>query len=237
VVGLTPGDKLPSERELMKRLAVGRSSLREAIKGLSTLGIIEVAAGSGMYVASGEPSALAKPISWGLLMSERSTRDVIDTRRAVEVELAGLAAERATQEDLAAINERLCLMRASADDLEAQVRFDLEFHLAIAQAAHSNVLYHVMETLRHVLRVWFREISASHLTFEERIARHTAIYDAIRAHEVGRSREVMAEHLGSTAAWLMDAVPSAVAKTQGQRGQQNGSWAPRITEGFTSFSS
>src|SRR5437870_1218229 len=114
--GLRPGDKLPSERELMVHLSVGRSSLREAIRTLGALGMVEVAVGSGMYVADGGTSALTRPLSWGLLMGGQSTRDVIDARRVIEVELVGLAAERATEEDLAAIAEQLNLLRANGDD-------------------------------------------------------------------------------------------------------------------------
>src|SRR5262245_35819330 len=68
---LKPGDKLPSERELMDRLAVGRSSLREAIKMLRAIGVVDVAAGEGMFVGRGDASALTQPLSWGLLLSER----------------------------------------------------------------------------------------------------------------------------------------------------------------------
>jgi DNA-binding FadR family transcriptional regulator len=214
--GLTPGDRLPSERELMKRLSVGRSSLREAIRALVALGIVEVVPGSGTYVARGESAALARPLSWSLLMSERSTRDVIDTRRAVEVELAGLAAERATPADLARIHECLRLMQICDGDEAAFVRYDLAFHLAIAQGAHSQVLYHVLDTLRHILRVWFHEVAPQSATIEERIARHAAIDETIRSRDVARARELMAAHLDSGAQWLLQAVGSAIGRRQSQ---------------------
>jgi GntR family transcriptional repressor for pyruvate dehydrogenase complex len=116
--GLRPGDKLPSERELMARLAVGRSSLREAIKTLRALGIVKVTGGSGTFVANGNISALTQPLSWRLLMTEHITREVIEARRVVEVELASLAAERATPEDIAAISQRLETMKAATTDAE-----------------------------------------------------------------------------------------------------------------------
>src|SRR6476660_7341055 len=91
---LRPGDRLSSERELMASLSVGRSSLREAIKSLAAFGVVEVAVGSGTYVADGDTSLLTRPLSWSLLIGERSTDDLIEARRILEVELVGLAAER-----------------------------------------------------------------------------------------------------------------------------------------------
>ena len=89
---------------------------------------------------------------------ERSAREVIEARRVVEVELAGLAAARATDLEVSAIAEKLALMQASLHDADAFARYDLEFHLAVARAAHNQVLYHVLDTLRHVLRAWFVEV-------------------------------------------------------------------------------
>src|SRR5262249_39354294 len=151
------GDKLPSEQELMARLAVGRSSLREAVKTLAALGVVEVAVGSGMYVADGDTAMINRPLFWGLLMSDQSTPDVVEARRAVEIELAGMAAERATDAEIEAIRGKMALMEQHLDDPDAFARYDLEFHLAVAEAAHNEVLHHVIDTLRHVMRVWFRE--------------------------------------------------------------------------------
>jgi GntR family transcriptional repressor for pyruvate dehydrogenase complex len=204
--GLKPGDKLPSERELMGRLSVGRSSLREAVKTLSALGIVDVRVGSGMFVADGEASMLTRPLSWGLLMGERSTRDVMEARRVVEMELAGLAAERATPEEIRAIEEHLALMRASLDDADAFARHDVGFHLAIAAAAHSEVLRHVMETLRHVMRVWFVEVFPRRPDRAEPIRRHEPIAAAIRAGDADGARRAMAEHLDSGAKWLIESL-------------------------------
>lgn len=204
--GLKPGDRLPSERQLMARLSVGRSSLREAIKALSAVGIVEVSVGSGTFVADRANAMLTKPLSWGLLMGERNARDVIEARRVVEVELAGLAAERATDEELAVIGERLALMRVSCDDADAFLRYDLEFHLAIARAAHSQVLYHVVDTLRHILRVWFVQVFSRVEDKGLFIAQHAPIYDAIRARDPLAARQAMVSHLESGAAWLLDSL-------------------------------
>ncbi|HEY3079163.1 MAG TPA: FadR/GntR family transcriptional regulator [Chloroflexota bacterium] len=211
--GLRPGDKLPSERELTARLSVGRSSLREAVKTLTAFGVVEVNVGSGTYVAAGETSLLTRPLSWSLLIGEHSTRDVIEARRIVEVELAGLAAERATDAELDALAEKLALMSVSLENAEAFARHDLEFHLAIARAAHNQVLYQVMDTLRHVLREWFVKAfpwgDSSVL-----MARHRRIHDAIRARDVDAARREVAEHIAGGARWLLE----TMERTRGNGG-------------------
>jgi GntR family transcriptional repressor for pyruvate dehydrogenase complex len=194
---LRPGDKLPSERELMVRLGVGRSSLREAIKTLSAIGIVVVQIGDGMYVGSGQSAILTKPLSWGLLIGEHTVREVVEARFLVETELCALAAERATDDDLNAIGALLDAMRAGSDDADAFTQADQEFHLAIAAAARNGVLYHVLDMLRHIVRVWMFK------TFVDDPVRHTGIIDheriaaALRAHDPAAARAAMGEHLTS----------------------------------------
>ncbi len=202
--GLKPGDKLPSERELCARLSVGRSSLREAIKTMTALGVVEVAVGEGMFVGRGQSSILTKPLSWALLMGERSTRELIEARRVVEVELAGMAAERATEEEIATIAERLEAMRASLTDVDTYSRCDVEFHLAVARAGHNQVLHHVVDTLRQILRVWIVEVLLSYEDKTESFNQHVPIYEAIRARDVQAARAAMRAHLDSAGARLLD---------------------------------
>ncbi len=201
--GLRPGDKLPSERDLMARLAVGRSSLREAIKTLSAIGIVDVQIGEGMFVGAGQASLLTKPLSWGLLIADHSAREVIEARRVVEVELAGLAAERATAADLAAIGERLAAMHRSAGDAEAFTRADQEFHLAIAAAARNGVLYQVLDTLRHIVRIWIYKTFSEYEDKQPGLAEHDAIAAALRGRDAAAARRAMAAHLDAAGARLL----------------------------------
>jgi GntR family transcriptional regulator, transcriptional repressor for pyruvate dehydrogenase complex len=105
--GLKPGDQLISERELMARLEVGRSSLREAIKTLCALGILEIKRGTGTFIGSGDTSILSKPLAWGLFLSQSNIQQVIEARSVIEVALAGWAAERATEEEITEIGRLL----------------------------------------------------------------------------------------------------------------------------------
>jgi GntR family transcriptional repressor for pyruvate dehydrogenase complex len=213
--GLRPGDRLPSERQLMVQLAVGRSSLREAMKALSVIGIVDVSVGSGTFVADGVTSVLTKPLAWALLMGEKDARDLSEARQAIEGQLAALAAQRATPEDLMAIGERLALMGANLDDAEAFTRYDLEFHLAIARAAHSEVLARVVETLRHLLHHWFLEVYSRVEDKRSFVAQHAPIYEAIRARDAEGARRAMIEHLDNGLVWLLDSLHRAKPPSDG----------------------
>jgi len=203
--GLRPGDRLPTERELMARLSVGRSSLREAVSVLSAIGVVEVSVGEGMFVGRGGSSALTMPLSWGLLMSDESAREVIEARRIIEVELSGLAAQRASEEDIAKIKEDAAQLEASQDDGSAFVRIDLDFHLAIARAAHNQVMFHILETLQQVVRAWMNKVTREFFEGNPRpaFAEHAAICEAIVRRDGQQARSAMGAHLERGAARLL----------------------------------
>jgi GntR family transcriptional repressor for pyruvate dehydrogenase complex len=195
--GLKPGDKLPSVRQLSEQFFVGRSSLREAIRILSAIGVIDVSVGEGMSVGRGDMSLIARPLTLGLLMGEQSRDDLIETRRLIEVQMAGLAAERATDAEIATITRHLETMRVSQEDPGRYSAADLAFHLAIAQASHNRLLYNLLHTLRHVLGALITKIvvdyDANHMPQSFKV--HVPIFEAIRARNGQAAREAMAVHL------------------------------------------
>ena len=202
--GLKAGDKLPSERELVARLAVGRSSLREAIKVLSGIGVIRVVRG-GMFVGGGDTSILSRPFAWALLLGERSTREVVEARRAVETELAALAATRANADTLAAIEEHLAGMHANIHDPAAFSHHDLQFHLAVARAADNRVLSHILETLRNIVGAWIDKVIAGNRGKPRSYEEHVPIYAAIRDRDAQGARVAMGTHLDAAAMRLLEA--------------------------------
>ncbi|MBO0701869.1 MAG: FadR family transcriptional regulator [Candidatus Dormibacteraeota bacterium] len=195
--GLRAGDRMPSERELMRQLRVGRSSLREAVKTLSALGVLRVAGGEGMFVGDGT-GVLTQPVSWGLLIGDHANREVVEARRVIEVALAGQAALRAGGEDIEAIAGRLKALREAAGTAELGVDADAAFHAAIAAAARNRVLSHVLDTLRWLVRDWMRQ-TFSAAAGPDSYREHVRIYEAIRDHDVAAAEEAMAEHLGQAA--------------------------------------
>ncbi len=194
-LGMRPGDKLPTERELVTRFSVGRSSIREAIKILNAIGVVQIVPGAGMFVGNGNLSLLAKPLSLGFLMGGRGTAELIEARHLLEVELAGLAAQRASAEEVAAIEEGLFEMRLRQEDVERYAEADIRFHLAVARGAHNEVLLDLLETLQHIIRNWIfksiREVEGMPSSLHE----HIPIVEAIRGHDPMRARAAMKEHL------------------------------------------
>jgi len=206
---MKPGDKLPTERELITTFRVGRSSIREALKILSAIGVVRIVAGAGMFVGNGNLSLLAKPLSLGFLRGGRGTAELIEARRLLEVELAGLAAVRATPEEIDAIEKGLAEMEATQHDLERYIESDIRFHGAIARGAHNDVLLDLLETLQHIIRHW---IVKSIEEFEGRpssIHEHVPIYDAIKAHDAVRARTAMNEHLEKSGWRLLQTATSS----------------------------
>lgn len=206
--GFEPGQKLPAERELMAGLAVGRSSLREAIKSLRALGVIEVVPGEGMFVGQGGLSVLAKPLSWGLLMQKDSAEEVIEARGFIERQLAGLAAERSTVEDKEHLTAAIARMKDRETDPSAYVDADLSFHLAVARAAHNAVLHHILQTLQSVMRAWMVRVLAKVEHKPASLHEHIPIYEAIMDGDAPRAREAMSRHLESAGERLLVAIPT-----------------------------
>src|SRR3984885_2314622 len=125
------GDKIPAERELCLKLGVGRASLREALKALEIMGMIETRLGDGTYVCK-RSDFFSRPLLWAIASSsEADARELIEARTLIEVELAGLAAERATPENLKQITAQLDRMIKAKKNPQEFVQADVNFHLAI----------------------------------------------------------------------------------------------------------
>src|SRR5262249_54598873 len=146
--GARVGQKLPAERELVEIFGVGRSSVREALKSLSLLGLLEIRQGDGTYVRSPSSDLLPQVIQWGLMLSDHKRAEMIEARRVIEVAVAELAASRRTESDLAELETHLQGMRDSVDSLEQWVEHDMQFHFAVAKAAHNGALADYLFRLR-----------------------------------------------------------------------------------------
>jgi len=191
---LKPGDRLPTERELMARLTVGRSSLREAIKNLNAVGALEVKRGSGIFVGNGDTAILAKPFAWYMLLNNSSVDQVIEARSVIEVALAGWAAERRLEEDLFSLNALLDKLENYKNDKEAYIEYDIKFHLAIAKAAHNKILLQVLNIFQHLLRMWMEITYQEAHGAEISMTLHRKLFEAIRDRDSKAAREIMQDH-------------------------------------------
>jgi len=142
---LRPGDSLPSERELMERLHVGRSSVREALRSLATMRVIEIHPGRGAFVRSPVTEDLVPSDALSVLLARDAMIEIVEARTVLEVAMASMAAERATEEDLAEMAGMLEEMNGSLADEEHSLVLNARFHLAIAEAARNPVLLKMLQ--------------------------------------------------------------------------------------------
>ena len=193
--GLMTGAKLPPERVFMELFAVGRSSLREALRVLSTVGIIDVRHGDGMYVAStaAAPQETSKAIFDAT--EQNALRNLIETRLGIELAAVTAATMRATDEDIASLQRML-------DDQEARLNEDPEFaweplgfELAVVEITGNTWLYEVELMLRDSWLALSSGLRASVGRHQEWLTEHGAIVASMRSRNVVQAQRLVVAHL------------------------------------------
>jgi GntR family transcriptional repressor for pyruvate dehydrogenase complex len=190
---LRVGDRLPSEVELAERFGVGRSSIREAMRALHLLGVIEVIQGKGTFVR--QPGILPLVIDWSRIAQMGIITEVMEARRFVEVLLTQLAAERATDEDIEALREALERCRASVTNLESDIQAGVNFHLAVADAAHNQVLALMYRTIYDLYLETARRTRVTPEAAQSRVQDHERIFQAIVDRDPHAAAQAIREHL------------------------------------------
>jgi GntR family transcriptional regulator, transcriptional repressor for pyruvate dehydrogenase complex len=191
---LQPGDRLPSERELGEQFGVSRTVIREAVRALAAKGLIEARSGSGLRVAAVDASAVSESMSLYLRGGTVEYPKVHEVRRLLEVEIAGLAAERATEAALKRMRKLCEQMEAALGDVERAARLDLAFHRAIATATRNELYLLLLDSIGEALL----EIRRNNLqtgAAPETVRAHRQIVDRIAAKDAAGARRAMAEHL------------------------------------------
>jgi GntR family transcriptional repressor for pyruvate dehydrogenase complex len=190
-----PGQRIPSERKLAEALGVGRSVVREALKSLTLLGLVDVRQGDGTYLRSTESDLLPQSIEWGLMLGQKRTADLVEARRHLEEILAGLAADRRSEEDLEYLRVHLAEMRASFDDPDRFVAADIAFHMRVTEAARNETLGGVITGIRSLLQVWISRVMHSQDSYEPSLDEHIAVLAAIEAKDAVAARAAMRAHM------------------------------------------
>ena len=192
---LTAGDRLPSERELGEQFGVSRTVIREAVRALVAKGVIEVRSGSGLRVAAVDASTVRESMSLFLRGSAFDFEKVHEVRHMLEVHIAGVAAERATDEDLSRLTDACAAMEEAIDDVEEAALRDLEFHRAIARATHNDLYLVLMDSIGEALVNIRRENLGAGGSARQTLLMHRDILMKIEAHEQRGARDAMAVHL------------------------------------------
>jgi len=234
--GLAPGERLPTERALCAAFGVGRTTIREAIRGLAATGFVD-RQGAALLVR--DPRGLpGSTVDRAALAARVSVREVYDTRRLLEARCAALAAEHASAAELDGLEALLLAMNAAGDT--AFPALDVAFHGAIARASHNRVLAQVYETSRALL---FRPPSfwqvfpgpdagaARQRTMAAARADHWQIYAALRAHDPGAAAAAARAHLDAVQAELLRRLDGAAGSGPSPRAEPPAGALPRSTDG------
>lgn len=202
------GQRLPNERDLSVRLGVSRNSLREAIRALTLLGVLEARQGDGTYVTSLAPHLLLDAVAMLVELSPAATvLDMLAVRRVLESAASAQAAALITDEQLTELAACLEAMRHDPQrgdgSVDEVVAADVRFHAIITEAAANPVLAALVEALsgRTIrARVWRGH--ADQGVFARAIGEHEAIYQALRDHDVTRAAAVAAAHVAAVESFL-----------------------------------
>ena len=206
---LQPGERLPSEKDLCKRFGVGRATLREALRSLAVMGILDGRVGEGTFVSHNNQRYLERNLQWGLLLDPKKVEDLLETRLMLETQTAFSAARKATPANLEAMEATIQGMENSVDRPEQYLRFDLEFHLLVAQATQNTILHHLVSMTRGYLQAWIKESLVSPPSgpqdrhrAQSSIREHRAILEALKSGRAEEARQAMKAHILSSSADL-----------------------------------
>jgi GntR family transcriptional repressor for pyruvate dehydrogenase complex len=192
---LAVGEALPPERELAARLAVSRNILREALRILNQKGLVQVIAGRGAFVQQPSPQIIGDSLALLFQVQQVRLTDICDARLLIEPEVARLAAERATGEDIARLQELMHQLHATRASTAAHVESDLRFHRAIAEAARHSVYQVLVDALRTPVLRAMALAAAAPKSLETSDVYHLAILTAIADHDPEAARVAMRQHM------------------------------------------
>ena len=192
---LRPGDRLPPERDLAERLQVSRSSLREAIRALELQGLVVSRPGAGTFISTESLDTLVSIIASSLSQASDVLSDIFEVRHLLEPQIAGLAADRATPEDIQRMVEALGEQERQMADGETGVEGDTAFHFALAQATQNWALLKVVSTISDVLHRSRDQSLQTPGRPQRSFTSHEHILDMIRRRDVEGARSAMEYHI------------------------------------------
>ncbi len=203
---LAPGDRLPPEKELSERLGLSRSSMREAVKALEVIRVLDVRRGDGTYVTSLEPRLLLEAISFVVDMhDDDSLLEVFAVRRILESHASRIAAQHATEDDILLLEQEVDAVRIDTD-IETLVEHDVRLHSAIVTLAGNHYLSGLIDSLTSQTlraRVWRGLTEAG--AVERTLSEHRALVAAIAAHDAELAAALATAHVSGVETWLRQA--------------------------------
>jgi GntR family transcriptional regulator, transcriptional repressor for pyruvate dehydrogenase complex len=194
---LRPGDRLPAERDLAAQIGVSRPTVRAGLHALAAIGVVQSRHGSGTFIPDGPPVFSTDALSFFAALHGFTREEMYEARRILEVGAAGLAAERATPEQIATLAEEVASLFASLDDPHMFLVHDISFHRAVASASGNPIVASLMEMVSALYYEQRRVTAerASERNLRDAADAHRRIYQAIRLRDADTARQAMNDHL------------------------------------------
>lgn len=195
---LQVGDQLAPERELVRDLDISRSTLREALKALEVMGVVESKRGNGSFVVNNTENSVYKPLSLSFVLSNGKNEEIMEARRVIEGYTASKAAEVATDADIERLRSILVQID-EADTITAKSKYDSEFHYEIGKICGNTLLNLMLQGISYVFDLFIEQMverayEDKH-SYEEINNEHKPIIEAIAEHEPERARIAMLYHI------------------------------------------
>lgn len=194
---LKPGDRLPSERELAVAMSVGRPALREALRALAMMNVIEIRQGAGAYITNLDTAHLIQHLNFVFSLDDSTILELFDARKIVEVGIIELAAQRITDEDVSELEANLQKSIAAMHDPEQFLFADIELHTLIARIARNPILLRFIESIHQLGLASRRRTGRLSGVTEQSIADHQRIVEALIARDPQAARDAMLSHLAN----------------------------------------
>jgi GntR family transcriptional regulator, transcriptional repressor for pyruvate dehydrogenase complex len=201
---LTPGYKLPSERELSLHFGVSRTSLRPVMKILKMMGVVSQRVGDGTYLNGDASSVLAEPMEFLFLLDETSSQELVETRLMVEPTLAARAAELASREQILVLRQTIAEIEAAGADQFRIIEADLLFHRTILQSSGNRLCGRLFQVI-HRSMMNMMMLTSQLVDRDHTLAFHQAIFEAIQRRDGPEAERHMRDHLIDARALLLQA--------------------------------
>src|SRR5437588_7163595 len=193
---LKAGDQLPAERELAQRFGVSRTAVREAVKALREKGLVEAYSGRGTFITDGTTQAVRQSLDLMVKIGQpEGSTHLAEVRAILEPEIAGLAAMRIQEAELATMREAVTAMDRAGADPETYIEADLDFHLALAEGAANPLILSLLDSIVGLLREQRLRIFRVPGGPERGQAHHKRVLEAIERRDSEKARETMRAHL------------------------------------------
>ncbi|MFD1067644.1 FadR/GntR family transcriptional regulator [Oceanobacillus locisalsi] len=191
---LSIGDKIPPERDLADQFGVGRSTIREAIKSMTSMGLLEARLGEGTFIRKVDSDNIKQQLQWGLYLDPAPFNELIELRKILELETVKRAALNRTEEEIAELASWIDNMQQEGQ-VHRNKQNDLMFHMTIAKASNNKMIYNLLDLIRMSLEEWFENVLKDSHNVENSIKEHQCILEAIIQQNVEQAIETMEIHL------------------------------------------